>query len=123
MTTSGGRLGGCLAFAQGAALDAPDRIIVPVIGDGECETPTTAAAWLARMAVPTAKVLPVIHLNGFRMAAPSLLAALDDEEIRRWAADLGWEAAVVRVTSTASPSMPHRAAFQPPERDGTDPCP
>lgn len=105
----GGRLGGCLPFAQGAALGAPDRILVPVIGDGECETPTTAAAWLARMAVPSAKVLPVIHLNGFRMGAPSLLSALDDEEIRRWAAGLGWEAAVVRVTSG---SLSEHAAYR-----------
>jgi xylulose-5-phosphate/fructose-6-phosphate phosphoketolase len=108
----GGRLGGCLPFAQGAALDAPDRIMVPVIGDGECETPTTAAAWLAHLAVPSAKVLPVIHLNGFRMGAPSLLAALGDEEIGRWAAGLGWKAAVVRVTSSSpSEHAAYRAAF------------
>ena len=108
----GGRLGGCLAFAQGAALDAPDRIMVPVIGDGECETPVTAAAWLAQMAVPSAKVLPVIHLNGFRIGAPSLLAALDDEGIRRRAAGLGWEAAVVRVASgSLAEHAAYRAAF------------
>jgi xylulose-5-phosphate/fructose-6-phosphate phosphoketolase len=105
----GGKLGGCLAFAQGASLDAEDRIMVPVIGDGECETPTTAAAWLARAAVPSAKVLPVIHLNGFRMGAHSLLSALDDEQIRRWATGLGWEAVIVRV---ASGSLAEHAAYR-----------
>ncbi|MFC6517739.1 hypothetical protein ACFQFR_36140 [Streptomyces goshikiensis] len=67
----GGRLGGCLPFAQGAALaSSPGRVIVPVLGDGECETPTTAAAWLAAHALPGTPVLPIVHLNGFRMGAP-----------------------------------------------------
>jgi xylulose-5-phosphate/fructose-6-phosphate phosphoketolase len=95
----GGRLGGCLAFAQGAGMDAPDRIMVPVIGDGECETPATAAAWLAHAASAGAKVAPVVHLNGFRMGAPSLLAALGDQELRAWARGHGWEACIVTVGS------------------------
>ena len=77
----GGRLGGCLPFAQGAALDAPGRVVVPVIGDGECETPTTSASWLAHRAPGRAAVLPVVHVNGFRMGGPSLLGGLDDSEL------------------------------------------
>ncbi|MEU5124711.1 hypothetical protein [Streptomyces mobaraensis] len=105
----GGRLGGCLPFAQGAALDAPGRIVVPVIGDGECETPTTAAAWLAHGNLARAGVLPVVHVNGFRMGGPSLLGALDDDHLRAYFSGLGWEAGIVRVTSG---SQAEHASFQ-----------
>ncbi|MEU6245360.1 hypothetical protein [Streptomyces sp. NPDC047024] len=91
----GGRLGGCLPFAQGAALDVPGRVVVPVIGDGECETPTTSASWLAHRALGRAAVLPVVHVNGFRMGGPSLLGGLDDGELRLYFAGLGWEARVI----------------------------
>jgi xylulose-5-phosphate/fructose-6-phosphate phosphoketolase len=97
----GGRLGGCLAFAQGAGMDAPDRIMVPIIGDGECETPATAASWMAHAASAGAKVAPIVHMNGFRMGAPSLLAALDDQELRAWASGHGWEARIATVRSGA----------------------
>lgn len=94
----GGRLGGCLPFAQGAALaSGPGRMIVPVLGDGECETPTTAAAWLAAHALPGTPVLPIVHLNGLRMGAPSLLAALDEQALTAYAAGLGWHSRTVTV--------------------------
>ncbi|MFF4457237.1 hypothetical protein [Streptomyces goshikiensis] len=94
----GGRLGGCLPFAQGAALaSGPGRVIVPVLGDGECETPTTAASWLAAHALPGTAVLPIVHLNGFRMGAPSLLAGLDARALIAYAAGLGWHARAVTV--------------------------
>ncbi|WP_432246649.1 hypothetical protein ACRAR1_00130 [Streptomyces sanyensis] len=94
----GGRLGGCLPFAQGAALaSGSGRVIVPVLGDGECETPTTAAAWLAAHALPGTPVLPIVHLNGFRMGAPSLLAGLDARALTAYAAGLGWHARTVTV--------------------------
>ncbi|MGW7318173.1 phosphoketolase family protein [Streptomyces sp. NPDC054865] len=94
----GGRLGGCLPFAQGAALaSGSGRVIVPVLGDGECETPTTAAAWLAAHALPGTPVLPIVHLNGFRMGAPSLLAGLDTHGLAAYAAGLGRHARTVTV--------------------------
>ncbi|MFD3334714.1 hypothetical protein ACFWV1_18970 [Streptomyces sp. NPDC058700] len=94
----GGRLGGCLPFAQGAALaSGPGRVIVPVLGDGECETPTTAASWLAAPALPGTPVLPIVHLNGFRMGTPSLLADLDQRALTAYAAGLGWHARAVTV--------------------------
>ncbi|MCP9207177.1 hypothetical protein [Streptomyces cucumeris] len=95
----GGRLGGCLPFAQGAALDAPGRVVVPVIGDGECETPTTSASWFAHRAPGRAAVLPVVHVNGFRMGGPSLLGGLDDSELHAYFAGLGWGTKVVRVST------------------------
>ncbi|MGW3031236.1 phosphoketolase family protein [Streptomyces sp. NPDC001178] len=103
----GGRLGGCLPFAQGAALDAPGRVVVPVIGDGECETPTTSASWLAHSALGGAAVLPVVHVNGFRMAGPSLIGGLDDGELRRYFSGLGWEASVVHVRTGALDDHAH----------------
>lgn len=93
----GGWLGGALAFAQGMALDAPARVVVPILGDGECETPTTAAAWLAGRALTEAAVLPVVHLNGQRMGGPSLLGAMSDEEVSAYARGLGWTAVITHV--------------------------
>ncbi|MEU4347159.1 hypothetical protein [Streptomyces sp. NPDC023838] len=103
----GGRLGGCLPFAQGAALDTPDRVVVPIIGDGECETPTTAASWLAHRALPDASVLPIVHVNGFRMGQQSLLGAMNDDELCAYFGGLGWAAEVVHV-GTGTPQE-HRA--------------
>jgi xylulose-5-phosphate/fructose-6-phosphate phosphoketolase len=94
----GGQIGGALAFAQGAALDAANRIVLPVLGDGECETPTTAAAWLAARALPGhAGVLPIVHVNGFRMGDRSLLGTLDDDALRAYATGLGFTPDVVHV--------------------------
>jgi xylulose-5-phosphate/fructose-6-phosphate phosphoketolase len=107
----GGQIGGALAFATGAALDAPRRIVVPVIGDGECETPTTAAAWLAATAVAgRSKVLPIVHVNGHRMGGPSLLQAMDDDELRSYAYGLGWNAHVITIRSADVDE--HRAFHQ-----------
>jgi xylulose-5-phosphate/fructose-6-phosphate phosphoketolase len=94
---SGGWLGGALAFAQGASLEAPYRVVVPLLGDGECETPTTAAAWLAQRALPDARVLPIVHLNGYRMGGHSLLEDLSDEQLRAYALGLGWDPVIAHV--------------------------
>lgn len=86
----GGCLGGTLSFAQGAALDAPERVVVPIIGDGECETPTTAASWLAARELPNGAVLPIVQVNGFRMGGASVLGRMTDEDLATYAAGLGW---------------------------------
>ncbi|WAL75101.1 hypothetical protein OU787_28425 [Kitasatospora sp. YST-16] len=93
----GGCLGSALAFSHGLALDVPGRIVVPIIGDGECETPTTAASWLAARALESSAVLPIVHVNGFRMGARSLLGMMTDSELVAYAAGLGWRAHVVYV--------------------------
>jgi xylulose-5-phosphate/fructose-6-phosphate phosphoketolase len=93
----GGRIGGALPFAFGAGHDAPGRVMVPILGDGECETPTTAATWLAGPATSNAKVLPILHVNGFRMGGRSLLAAFGDERLEAWAAGLGWSTRIVHI--------------------------
>ncbi|MER5348922.1 hypothetical protein ABT093_01085 [Kitasatospora sp. NPDC002551] len=93
----GGCLGGALAFSHGLALDAPGRIVVPIIGDGECETPMAAASWLAARTLQGSAVLPIVHVNGFRMGAQSLLGTMTDAELVAYAAGLGWQARVVHV--------------------------
>lgn len=105
----GGRLGGCLPFAQGAALDASGRIVVPVLGDGECETPTTSSSWLAHNSLSRTAVLPVVHVNGFRMGGPSLLGELGDDQLRAYFTGLGWQATIIRVTNG---SLAEHADFQ-----------
>lgn len=94
----GGQLGTGLSFAQGASLDAPGRVAVPLLGDGECETPATAAGWLAGQALRgRAATLPIVHLNGFRMGGQSLLAKLNDDQLEAWAAGCGYRLQIVRV--------------------------
>lgn len=104
----GGRLGGCLPFAQGAALDSPGRVVMPIVGDGECETPTTAASWLAQKTLSWASVLPVVHVNGYRMGGRSVLGALDDGELRRYFAGLGWD---VKIEHVVEGSREEHASF------------
>lgn len=89
----GGMLGSCLAFAQGLALGAPD-LVVPVIGDGECETGDTAASWIAGLADAAGpalgSVLPIVLLNGYRMGSRSLLGNLPASAVHAYFSGLGY---------------------------------
>jgi xylulose-5-phosphate/fructose-6-phosphate phosphoketolase len=102
----GGQLGPALAVSQGMVLDAPDRLVITLIGDGECETGATAAAWLgARALIDTGshgRVLPVVLLNGLRMGGPSLLSGLTPEDIGRFFASLGYRAVITTGPDTAA---------------------
>lgn len=90
---TGGQLGPALAIGQGTVLDAPHRLTVVLIGDGECETGTTAASWLAPHALhgtgDHGTVLPVVLLNGMRMGGSSLLSALSRAELTAYFTGLG----------------------------------
>ncbi|GHD34509.1 putative phosphoketolase [Nocardiopsis kunsanensis] len=90
----GGQLGPALAVAQGMAMDAPHRLAIPLIGDGEAETGLTAAAWTAHRALPEGgehgHVLPVVLLNGLRMGGPSLLASMPPHQVRSYFTGLGY---------------------------------
>ncbi|HEY8523699.1 MAG TPA: phosphoketolase family protein [Acidimicrobiales bacterium] len=82
----GGELGYALAHAYGAALDDPDLLAVCVIGDGEAETGALAASWHANKFLNPANdgaVLPVLHLNGYKIANPTILARIGPDELRR----------------------------------------
>jgi xylulose-5-phosphate/fructose-6-phosphate phosphoketolase len=80
----GGELGYSLAHAYGAALDNPDLLVTCVIGDGEAETGPLAASWHANKfldPVHDGAVLPVLHLNGYKIANPTVLARLPEDEL------------------------------------------
>ncbi len=80
----GGELGYSLGHAYGAALDNPDLLVACVIGDGEAETGPLAASWHANKFLDPATdgaVLPILHLNGWKIANPTVLARIGDDEL------------------------------------------
>jgi len=80
----GGELGYALVHAYGAAFDNPDLVVACVIGDGEAETGPLAASWHSNKflnPVHDGAVLPVLHLNGYKIANPTILGRLDDGEL------------------------------------------
>ena len=80
----GGELGYSLSHAYGAAFDNPDLIVCCVIGDGEAETGPLAASWHSNKFLNPARdgaVLPILHLNGYKIANPTVLARMSDEEL------------------------------------------
>jgi xylulose-5-phosphate/fructose-6-phosphate phosphoketolase len=81
----GGELGYALVHAYGAAFDNPDLLVCCVVGDGEAETGPLAASWHSNKFLNPARdgaVLPVLHLNGYKIANPALLARLPHAELR-----------------------------------------
>ncbi|SEH16202.1 phosphoketolase family protein [Thermoleophilum album] len=81
----GGELGYSLIHAYGAAFDNPDLLVCCVVGDGEAETGPLAAGWQANKFVDPARdgaVLPVLHLNGYKIANPTVLARIPRDELR-----------------------------------------
>ena len=80
----GGELGYALLHAYGAAFDNPDLIVACVIGDGEAETGPLAASWHSNKFLNPAHdgaVLPILHLNGYKIANPTILARMDRDEL------------------------------------------
>ena len=80
----GGELGYSLAHAYGAAFDNPDLIVACVVGDGEAETGALAASWHSNKFLNPARdgaVLPILHLNGYKIANPAVLARISREEL------------------------------------------
>ena len=81
----GGELGYALAHAYGAALDNPDLVVACVIGDGEAETGPLAASWQGNKFLDPATdgaVLPILHLNGYKIANPTVLARMQPQLLR-----------------------------------------
>jgi xylulose-5-phosphate/fructose-6-phosphate phosphoketolase len=81
----GGELGYSLAHAYGAALDNPDLLVCCVVGDGEAETGPLATSWHSNKFLDPARdgaVLPVLHLNGYKIANPTVLARIPEEDLR-----------------------------------------
>ncbi|MEO8510533.1 MAG: phosphoketolase family protein [Chloroflexota bacterium] len=81
----GGELGYALVHAYGAAFDDPDLVVACVVGDGEAETGPLAASWHSNKFVDPARdgaVLPILHLNGYKIANPTILARIPEDELR-----------------------------------------
>jgi xylulose-5-phosphate/fructose-6-phosphate phosphoketolase len=90
----GGELGYSLAHAYGAAFDNPELIVACVVGDGEAETGALAASWHSNKflnPVRDGAVLPILHLNGFKIANPTVLARIGQEELAQLLSGFGYE--------------------------------
>jgi xylulose-5-phosphate/fructose-6-phosphate phosphoketolase len=90
----GGELGYSLSHAFGAAFDNPGLIVACVIGDGEAETGPLATSWQStRFLSPVSDgaVLPILHLNGYKISNPTVLARIEEAELRQFLQGCGWE--------------------------------
>jgi xylulose-5-phosphate/fructose-6-phosphate phosphoketolase len=90
----GGELGYALMHAQGAALDNPNLLVACVIGDGEAETGPLATSWQGNKFLnprTDGAVLPILHLNGYKIANPTLLARIPEEELAAFLRGHGYE--------------------------------
>ena len=89
----GGELGYSLSHAFGAALDNPGLIVACIVGDGEAETGPLAAAWQSTKLldpVGDGAVLPILHLNGYKISNPTVLARVEHEELDQFFRGCGW---------------------------------
>jgi xylulose-5-phosphate/fructose-6-phosphate phosphoketolase len=105
----GGELGYALAHACGAAFDNPDLLVACVIGDGEAETGPLAASWHGNKFLnPRAdgRVLPILHLNGYKIANPTILARIPETELVSFLEGCGWQPLLV---SGDEPERVHHA--------------
>ena len=94
----GGELGYALVHAFGAAFDNPDLLVACVVGDGEAETGPLAASWHSNKLLnpkTDGAVLPVLHLNGFKIANPTVLARIPERELVALFEGYGWRPLVV----------------------------
>ena len=104
----GGELGYSLVHAYGAALDNPDLIVACVVGDGEAETGPLAASWRCNSFINPAHdgaVLPILHLNGYKIANPTILGRLPDAEVLDLFRAYGYEPILV---AGSEPEVVHR---------------
>ena len=105
----GGELGYALVHAYGAAFDNPDLIVACVIGDGEAETGPLAASWHSNKFLDPAHdgaVLPILHLNGYKIASPSVLSRIPEQELMHLLQGYGHRPIIV---SGNDPQLVHRA--------------
>ena len=105
----GGELGYALAHAFGAAFDNPDLLVACVVGDGEAETGPLATSWHSNKflnARTDGAVLPILHLNGYKIANPTVLARIPERELISFLEGCGWRPFVV---SGDEPTAVHQA--------------
>ena len=90
----GGELGYSLSHAFGAAFDNPDLVVACIIGDGEAETGPLATAWHSNKflnPITDGAVLPILHLNGYKIANPTILARIPHDELEQLLIGYGWK--------------------------------
>ena len=90
----GGELGYSLSHACGAAFDNPDLLVACVVGDGEAETGPLATSWHINKfinPVGDGAVLPILHLNGYKIANPTIMGRMSDDELTRFFTGCGWK--------------------------------
>jgi xylulose-5-phosphate/fructose-6-phosphate phosphoketolase len=107
----GGELGYSLMHAFGAAFDNPDLLVACVIGDGEAETGPLAASWHSTAFLNPATdgaVLPILHLNGYKIANPTLLARMPEAQLEQLLRGYGYEPLVVSADQGDVPLEAHR---------------
>ncbi|WP_127782206.1 phosphoketolase family protein [Rhodococcus sp. X156] len=108
----GGELGYALIHAAGAAFDNPDLVVACVIGDGEAETGPLAGSWKLPAFLNARRdgaVLPILHLNGYKIAGPTVLGRTSDGDVRRFLASQGWDPIIVEGDD---PTMVFPAFYQ-----------
>ena len=89
----GGELGYSLSHAFGAAFDNPDLIVACIVGDGEAETGPLATSWQSNKflnPISDGAVLPILHLNGYKISNPTILARIEPDELDQFFRGCGW---------------------------------
>ena len=131
----GGELGYALSHAFGAAFDNPDLLVACVVGDGEAETGPLAASWHSNKFLNPrvdGAVLPILHLNGYKIANPTVLARIPEEELLDLFRGYGWQPLLVsggfdgeesgpahdRLAVALDEALDHIAAIQRSAREG-----
>ncbi|MEZ4503551.1 MAG: phosphoketolase family protein [Dehalococcoidia bacterium] len=134
----GGELGYSLAHAFGAAFDNPDLVVACVVGDGEAETGPLATAWHSNKflnPITDGAVLPILHLNGYKIANPTVLARIPADELERLLEGYGYEPLLVdssefgddprathqRMAAVLDQAMDRIASIQAHAREAGDP--
>ncbi len=107
----GGELGYSLSHAFGAVFDSPDLIAACVVGDGEAETGPLATAWHGNKFLNPASdgaVLPILHLNGYKIANPTVFARITHDEVKKFFEGCGWKPYFVEVGDGTDHMAAHR---------------
>ncbi|MBV8172236.1 MAG: phosphoketolase family protein [Candidatus Eremiobacteraeota bacterium] len=104
----GGELGYSVGHAFGVAFDNPDTIVACVVGDGEAETGALAAGWQSNKFLDpstSGAVLPILHLNGYKLSGPSIFARMSGLELHQYFVGCGYD---MRLVATTDPAEAHR---------------
>ena len=111
----GGELGYSISHAFGAAFDNPDLLVTVMVGDGEAETGPLAASWHSNKflnPIRDGAVLPILHLNGYKIANPALLARITHEELESLLRGYGWNPVFVEGSDPTSMHLAMAGALE-----------